>query len=248
MKISCRKSSVGAGFSLIEVLVASAVLSIVMVVLLSTLTTSLSLWRNTEKKMAAGREGRAANLLLAQDLANIVMTTNTNFWPTVQTSGGIVSLRFLATKPADYQSGGAGNFGDVCFIEYGVRTADNVLLRNFVGSARTYTEVLQAGSFPSAFDAGRAQVLATNLIPGNRDAVREAAWANELGTNYFVLLGGNLMSSPPGSPVAPAAIEVTMAFADPDAMANKDLWATSRDQLRNAGIYSFRLALPPVIP
>jgi prepilin-type N-terminal cleavage/methylation domain-containing protein len=236
------------GFSLVEVLVASAILGIVMVVLLSTLTTSLTLWRNTEKKMGADREGRAADLLLAQDLSSIVMTANTNFWPRVQTNNGIVSLQFLVLKPSDYQSSGQNNVGDVCFVEYGVREADNVLLRNFVGSGRTYTDILQGGGFPAAFDTARAQVLATNLVPGNRDAVGATGWANEVGTNYFVLLGNNLMPRPSGAATAPAAIEVTMAFVDPDAVANKDLWASSKEQLRHAGLYSFRLALPRVTP
>ena len=53
------------GFSLIEVLVASAVLSIVLAILLGTLSASMSLWRNTENKLGADREGRAAEQLLA---------------------------------------------------------------------------------------------------------------------------------------------------------------------------------------
>jgi prepilin-type N-terminal cleavage/methylation domain-containing protein len=242
------RSALTAGFSLIEVLVASAILGIVMVVLLGTLTTSLTLWRNTEKKMSADREGRAAELLLAQDVGSIVMTADTNFWPRVQTSGGIVSLQFLVLKPSDYQSPGQNNVGDVCFVEYGVRGADSVLLRNFVGSARTYSDILLEGTFPSAFDAAQAQVLATNLVPGNRDAVAGAAWADKVGTNYFVLLGSDLIPRLPGDLTAPAAIEVTMAFVDPDAVANKDLWDSSKEQLRHAGLYSFRLALPRVAP
>ena len=49
-----------AAFTLVEVLVSSAVLGIVMFILLSTLGSSLSLWRTTEGYIAADRQGRCA--------------------------------------------------------------------------------------------------------------------------------------------------------------------------------------------
>jgi uncharacterized protein (TIGR02599 family) len=67
--ISCKN----AGFTLVEVLVAAAVLGIMLVVLLSSVTTSLSIWRNTENQIAADREGRSAYQMIAQDLASAVV-------------------------------------------------------------------------------------------------------------------------------------------------------------------------------
>jgi prepilin-type N-terminal cleavage/methylation domain-containing protein len=53
------------GFTLIEVMVSAAILAIVLAVMFSALSTSMSLWRNTDNKIVADREARAVELLLA---------------------------------------------------------------------------------------------------------------------------------------------------------------------------------------
>ena len=95
---------------------ASAVLAIVMAILLGALSTSLSLWRNTEGKLAADREGRAAELMMAQDLASAVVPADPALWPRVNNG----HLQFLTAKSTDYQTTGDNNLGDVCFVEYSV--------------------------------------------------------------------------------------------------------------------------------
>jgi prepilin-type N-terminal cleavage/methylation domain-containing protein len=231
------------GFSLLEVLVASAVLAIVLAVLLGTLTTSLSLWRNTEGKLYSDREARAAELLIAQDLASVVMPATPGLWPRV--SGG--TFQFLVTKPEDYQ--GEGEAGDVCFVEYSVNPEKNTLTRIFYPSSRTFDEIIRRGSFPSP-SPGEGQILAANVLADNRDAVRGLAVQREANPVNFVMLGTNTGSlvefsgsySPANRPVA---VEVNFAVTDPSSMQNRDLWEGRPDvKLRNAGLYSFRAMLP----
>lgn len=238
------------GFSLLEVLVASAVLAIVMTVLLGTLSTSLGLWRTTESKLSADREARAAELLLAQDLANIFIPSDTRLWP--QTNNGY--FQFLTLKPREYQSAGGGNAGDVCFVEYHVDRTNRTFTRLFYGSAQTYTNVLRRSppGFPNpGSDPQRAQVLATNLLADARDAVRGLAISDEANSTNFVILGTN-NSGVETLPFSgnysfsnrPVAVEINFAVADAETMANPELIGDPNYKLRNAGLYSFRISLP----
>jgi len=242
-------------FSLIEVMVASAVLSIVMAILLGTLSTSMSLWRNTENKLSADREGRAAELLIVQDLGNALMPDAVDLWPQVTNANGKTFLRFLTTRPIDYQRQDEGNVGDVCFVQYYFSPEEGALFRTFNPSAWTYTNVILEGEFPQV-NTNDAQLVATNLLADASDAVRGVASGNlkeEVGTNAFVVLAtnntgqsnnllpieGNYTRSNP-----PVAVEVNFGVADPEAIANKELLENRDYKLRNAGFYSFRIPLP----
>ncbi len=225
-----------AAFTLIEVLVSSAVLSIVMFILLSTLGTSLSLWRTTESNISADREGRSANMLLAQDLANAVVPANSALWPQVTSN----SLGFLTLRPTGYQTG-SGDVGDLCFVEYKVERDTNstgstnfmALTRNFVGSAETYAAV-KGGSLPAPV-VGNAQVLAANVVP-NRRAI---FYNNDINNAFFHALGSN--SLPVAANQRPAIIDVTISTADEETVRTLDI---TNKQLRTVGYFGFRVALP----
>jgi len=237
--VARRSASPVAAFTLLEVLVASVVLAIVMAILLSTLTTSISLWRTTEASIAAGREGRAGELLLAQDLANALVPTNPSLWPQVTSN----SLGFLTLRSPDYQSG-AGDLGDVCFVEYRVEDdPDNAdpnfvaLTRAFVGSAETFT-ALSGGTFPTPTNA---QLLAANIVPNERAVYINPTAAGEVTDDYFTALGTN------GLPLTsagqrPAMIDVNISAADESSISTLDI---EEKQLRSAGYFPFRIALPP---
>ncbi len=240
------------GFSLLEVLVASAVLSIVLAILLGTMTTSIALWRNTEGKISADREGRAAELLIAQDLSGAILPANPDLWPRVQND----SLQLLTLKPADYQSSDEGDDGDVCYVEYFLSPDKSALLRNFYGSAWTYENILSPGQFRSAPDEDDASMLATNLLARPADSVRGMNLEREANPVPFVVLGTNGASGGnPGDVLPhtgtystnnpPVAVEVNLSVADPDTIANKDLLENRNYKVRNAGFYSFRIPLPP---
>lgn len=250
MKKSASRNSRCSAFSLVEVMVASAVLSIVMAILLGTLSTSMSLWRNTEAKLSADREGRAAELLLAQDVAGAVMSTNPNLWPRVENG----RLQFLTTKPPDYQRMNEGDIGDVCLVEYAVEADKHSLVRGFLGSKETYDMLKAAGaggSLPSPPAAGaEPQLLATNLLADMHDAVRGLGVYEEPLRTNFVILGRDMMpiTGAYSAGNVPAAVEVNLGVADPESIANEDLLQNENYKLRNAGFYSFRLSFPQVTP
>lgn len=234
------------GFTLLEVLVASAILGMVMVIMLTSLTTSISLWRTTENKAFADREARAAEMLMAEDLENIVMLPDPVFWPRVlgETTDA-PTLQFLTVRPRDYH-GGTNSIGDVHFVEYTVDRDANQLIRRMLSAGETYTNILIGGSFPAAGASGEAQLLAFNLLADNKDAVRKTPLHDKANRTNFVMLGTNLLPVKPpyDSDNRPAALEINIAVADPDAMRNTNLMADPDHVLRNAGLYSFWVHLP----
>jgi prepilin-type N-terminal cleavage/methylation domain-containing protein len=239
------------GFTLIEVMVSAAILAIVLAVMFSALSTSMSLWRNTDNKIVADREARAVELLLARDLANVIMPAATKFWPRVTNSGGVFYLKFLTATPADGQPATAGNTGDVCYVEYAVLPSTNgpgrEVRRLFWPSSKTYTDVLSTGALPGPQAADQFESLGLNLLPTNTMAARGLGnLVNEANNTNFVLLGTNLLpfTGTPGPNNYPAAIEVNFAVADPTTLANTNLISRSSYVLRNAGLYSFRIPLP----
>lgn len=234
------------GFSLLEVLVASAILATLTAILLGTLSGVLGLWRLTDNRVTADREGRSAQLLLGQDLANTVMTTNPAFWPRVVTNGSKVYLQFLTAKPRDYQAGGA-DAGDLCFVEYFVDAQEHHLMRNFLGSAETYTNVLTLSRFPSPGEHDSvAQLVADNLLVNNRDAARRMSLNQEANTNHFVVLTANLMPITGAYSTAnrPALIEFNIAAVDPQTATNDILLKNANILLRSAALFSSRVKLP----
>jgi len=237
---SFRASSHRSGFSLLEVLVASAVLAIVLMILLGVLTTTLNIWRATEGKTHADREARAAQLLIMQDLENMLVPANADLWPRVQNE----HLQFLTLKPSDYQAG-SGNVGDVCFVQYYFDLPNNRLERAFLGSRETFDTIIQPGQFPSPAGLD-AELLADSILPDPADAVRGLAVAQEVNRTNFVLLDAELLplSGSPSPGNFPSAVEVNFAVADPGAIENLDLLDNPNYRLRTAGLYSFRIRFP----
>jgi prepilin-type N-terminal cleavage/methylation domain-containing protein len=157
-----KPASLGA-FTLIELLVSSAILAIVMLVLLTSVSTGLSLWRGTDQKIAVDREGRTAMHLLAEDLAGIVNLTDAGLQPRFEVSASqdipVTPLRFLTLKPLDFQTN-TSDVGDVCFVEY--RYENNALRRATVGSSNTFLAI-KGGNLPTV-SAGDFEIVATNLL------------------------------------------------------------------------------------
>ena len=146
------------GFTLVELMVSSAVIGMLMLVLLGVTSTSLNLWRGSEEAIAVDREGRTAMSLLAQDLANLVVPARNPRPEVDEATNAAVPLRFLTAKPADYQKAAGGDSGDVCYVEY--RFRDNALLRGFAGSSATFAALPE---FPEVPD-DEFEVLATNVL------------------------------------------------------------------------------------
>lgn len=156
------------GFTLLELLVSMAVMSIVLLVLLQTTAASLNMWRASERKISAGREGRGTLQLIQQDFNSMIAPSNASLRPTLVGNSG---FRFLTLKPLDFQdtAAAAGNLGDVCFIEY--RVTNNAIVRGSVDSKLTLdalTNSSPAFPTPSIF-----HVVATNVI--------DAVWTTNRG-------------------------------------------------------------------
>jgi prepilin-type N-terminal cleavage/methylation domain-containing protein len=242
------------GFTLLEVLVSSAVLAIVLAIMFSALSASMSLWRNTDNKISADREARAVELMLARDLANVVIPASTNLWPQIESPrrSSIRFLKFLTAAPAESQSTGGPDVGDVCYVEYVVLPSTNgpgvEVRRLFLPSAQTFSNVIRANAFPaSATNNPALQSLGVNLLPTNSMAVRGlGALPSEITNANFFLLGADMLpfSGTPGPTNYPVAIEFNFAVADPDTVANTNLLSNANYVLRNAGLYSFRIPLP----
>jgi prepilin-type N-terminal cleavage/methylation domain-containing protein len=243
-----------AAFTLVELLVSSAILGIMMAVLLSSMASGLSLWRVTEGKIAADREGRSGHLLLAQDLANAFVPTNASLWPQIKSNGS--NLGFLVTRPADYQNASGGDVGDICYVDYSVRS--NGLYRRFVGSKETY-QSLKNNRLPASSSAP-FQLLADNVVPNTNVTKVLMAKSDENGVVGPLIMRTNFIgvtfsyrtnsgtvtlqyeTTAPGK--RPDAIEVNLATTDLDGVKNLDLMKSPNFKLRNSGFFTFRVNLP----
>ncbi len=162
------------GFSLIELLAAVAVFSILIVVLFGVLDAATRLWQTSERRVDSFREVRAALNVLRGDIANAVMLTNnpanTNrLLPYVQTN----QIAFLMRLPPLQQTLGgtntAANPGDVVFVCYTYDAANAALLRQLVPSGPTFSNLLASSGTslgPNLFNslsASTTETLATNV-------------------------------------------------------------------------------------
>jgi len=252
MKKAQNKTKLLKAFTLLEVLVSAAILSIVLAALLSVLTTGLTTWRITQGKIEVDTEGRAGVLLLMQDIDNIILPRSPSLWPTVTTNAETPHLRFLSLKPLDYQDDSQGNVGDVCYIEYFFSKEENSLLRRFYPSKWTYDNILKSGQFPNP-SKENAQLLSTNLISELKDSVRGSNLYSEAAKTGFVLLATNnpgFANNPlplQGIPTVsnpPVGIEINFAATDQTSTQNPQLLENSSYKLRNAGYFSVRFDFP----
>lgn len=127
-------------FSLLEVLVAMSVLSVLLLILLSMTNGASKLWRENENRVDSYREARAALNMLASDLASLHASTNTALFavtpkngrneddhdlPTIdptktndaENAGMNGRIFFVTALPADAQEPGR-NKSDLCAVGY----------------------------------------------------------------------------------------------------------------------------------
>lgn len=244
------------GFTLIEVLVSSAVLGVLMLILLGAVTNSLSTWRVTEARMAADREARSGFQILADDLANAVVPTNTsgpltNLWPQIRSDGA--KIGFLTLKPTEYQNATNDDFGDVCFVEYEVRpqAGTNILTRRFVGSKETFGTISSNPPSMPTNSSALPQLLATNVISNSLalkgTAIVKSSVAADVAsvrTNFTALILSNgVYSVTNAANPRPDAIQVSIGAVDLDTVRSPALTNTNVP-LRVGGFYTFTVNLP----
>jgi GxxExxY protein len=116
-------------FTMLELLVSMAVLSLLVVLLLSMVDNATKMWRQSENRVDAYREARAALNLMASDLASIYASTNTNFFyfdrepkplPTVSTDldGNLFFVTAIPTKAQGNDPSDVPEKSDLCTVGY----------------------------------------------------------------------------------------------------------------------------------
>lgn len=105
------------GFSLIELLVAMSVFSLLCVLMFSIVSSSTGLWRAQEAQEESFREARAALNFLSRDLANALVTTNAQWFHASSNS-----IAFLTSLPSSSQGDGRDR-SDLCAVGYSLEWA-----------------------------------------------------------------------------------------------------------------------------
>jgi len=254
LSILSKKSS---AFTLLELLVAVSVLSILLVILMNIVQSATSLWRSSENRVEAYREARAALQVISSDLRNTLATTNTNFFSTNLPTNS-PNIGFLATMPLSSQN--TNSLGDVCTIGY-FRAYDNKspvagatgrqsynLYRYFVESNETFANLTGRATavLTASLDTNHFEILARNIIGFN--------------ATCYVTNSGNLTPwTPNATTPMPNLVEITITavnnertqrFPARNASGDWDNFATNTnsaetlaDYLKNTKTFTTRIPL-----
>jgi prepilin-type N-terminal cleavage/methylation domain-containing protein len=168
-------------FTLLELLVAVSVLSILIVVLMNVVGSATSLWRGSENRAESYREARAALQVMASDFECNMASTNTNYFVTLLSGADSTTLAngqagFLASLPVTAQA--TNSKSEVCtvafFAAYGPKSpiaGTNGLqgwnlYRYFLESNETFSRLTNSGAlFTSVNPANtNCEILARNIL------------------------------------------------------------------------------------
>ena len=150
----------GAGFTLLELLVSSAILIVIIVLLVGMADGASRLWRDGERRREAVREARAGLEMITEDLHSAVITTNpsTLLIKEEKEAGGKScgeSLFFLTAHTSEKRQ--AGNDGDLCATGYftaGERDGEGIKnLYRFHASGRSVSAALEKGSLEKLYSS-----------------------------------------------------------------------------------------------
>jgi len=253
--ILSKKSS---AFSLLELLVAISVLCILLVILLNIVQGATNLWRSSENKVEAYREGRAALQIISSDLRHVLASTNTNFFRRdISSYPNSTNVAFLATLPLSSQE--TNSLSDVCTVGYflaydnkspvsGITGRQSYnLYRYFVESNETFAK-LSDSSGPADvldFDPSRQpEILARNVVGFN--------------ATYFITNGPGSFTTWTQSAATPMPdiVEIqltavnnerTMRFGARGASGEWDAFSgntNSPDYLKNTKTFTTRINIP----
>ena len=183
MKILLILSKKNPAFSLLELLVAISVLSILLVILLNIVQGATNLWRTSENKVEAYREARAALQVMSSDLRNILPSTNFAFFRTnISGYPSATNLAFLTTLPISSQN--PASLSDVCTVGYFLAYSNKSpvsttsgrqsynLYRYFVESNKTFAKLTDSSGPTDVLDFvsdpdSPPEILARNVVSFN---------------------------------------------------------------------------------
>lgn len=255
MKILLILSKKSSAFSILELLVAVSVLSILLVVLLNIVQGATSLWRGSENKVEAYREARAALQVMSSDLKNILPTTNTDFFRTNLTN--TPNIGFLAALPISSQDTTSSK-SDICAVGYFVaydnkspvagnngRQSYN-LYRYFVESNETFEKLTDASGPTDVLDFDSdfpPEILARNVVSFNATySVTNASGGFDSWTQNATYPMPNLVEIT----ITAVNNERTMRFGPRSASSEWDTFSANTnapDYLKNTKTFTTRIPL-----
>lgn len=249
-------------FTLLELMVAMAVLSILLVLLLNIVDSATKFWRNNENRVDSYREARAALQIMSRDFQNLVATTDTNTFrinesafPIISSIGGAVAKTngggavFLSSLPAKAQQVGI-NRSDVCQVGYfialnrsGGSTNESMNLYRYFRSSDPTFQRLQAGSGLFTNPAPQPNTADTELLARNVSAFTISAFTQTNGgfTNFVQSTTTPL----------PDVLELRITALNQDAARKLDnsipAWTDQTTPLNRAAVQTFttRIRLNP---
>lgn len=160
-----------ASFTLVEMLVAMAVFSLLILLLFSIMSNASWLWRQQSAKEEGFREARAALDTLSRDMSTALRSTNVAWF-----YSSASQLAFLTTLP-DAAQGVSNDHGDICAVGYSLEwstndassTQTNMSLYRYVRfSDPTYTTIINgADSVDDIFENPPGTSTVRELIARN---------------------------------------------------------------------------------
>jgi hypothetical protein len=174
-----RPSSTSA-FTLLEVLVSSAILVIVIGLLIFMANHTTQLWHHGESRRNASRELRAGLEIITEDLHSAVLTTNPSTLAITKNENLGSRLFFTVSHPSEMRS--VGNEGDLCATGYFIAedaqskgSGKSYNLYRFHASGDAVSKAFEKNTLPalyasasaSASNAATTELLARHLIQLN---------------------------------------------------------------------------------
>lgn len=228
------------GFTLLEMLVAMAILALLVVVLLGIVDGATKLWRTSENRIDSFREARAALNVIHSELKGLFVTTNTAYFRQQAATNGS-EIFFVTALPVTAQN--SDSRSTLCTVGYYLayeRPTLNAeqptlnLYRFFRDSNATFARISNAPTTPDLFSG-------VNPAPGGarddivaRNIVQFAVKSYTIGTNG---LPTDFVQSP--TTPFPDLIQLEIAAVNADAakrLGNRSDWNASNpaiaDQVR----------------
>jgi len=260
------KACVKKGFSLLELLVALAVFSILVVLLMSMVDTATKLWRTNENRIDSYREARAVVSIVTRDLQSALAAGKTNYFklndatlrPNGSSSGTNASqLFFLSTLPgaAQWSATSGANKSDLCqvgyFLGFGKSSASSNssvntmnLYRYFLPSDATYSRLTNNPSqlFPNTLNLvdPNVELLARNIVSFQVNAYNYSTTTN---TNSGVVSHQMIAYTPANDHPLPDLVEVTIQAVNQETSArltNAASWSATNSSPIVENIQTFK--------
>jgi prepilin-type N-terminal cleavage/methylation domain-containing protein len=170
---SSRLTGQSHGFTLLEVLVSTAILAVILVLLLGMTDGATRIWREGERKREVAREIHAGLQIISEDLRSAVLTTNPESLLIDHATringdeGPGEKIFFLVSHPSEMRH--SGHKGDLCATGYFVAKApdgDGVSnLYRFHASGREVAAALEANELGALYaKASASNVTSTELL------------------------------------------------------------------------------------